>query len=85
MFINVIILKKYDKLEILNKLKERGIFMSGNNSYIPIPPVPANDYNKEADKEIILEENISEDLMKRLNSENFNIILPEETKVKDKK
>ncbi|MDT2815304.1 hypothetical protein P7H75_10615 [Vagococcus carniphilus] len=44
-------------------------------------PVPVNDASKEANKELIIKENFSKELVKNLKSENADIILPDEIKV----
>lgn len=59
--------------------------MSNDNPYIPNHPAPANDSIKEVDKEIILKENFSDELMRNLNSKKADIILPDEIKIKERK
>ncbi|HCM89138.1 MULTISPECIES: hypothetical protein [Vagococcus] len=59
--------------------------MSNDNPYIPNPPTPASDSIKEVDKEIILKEKFSDELMRNLNSKNTDIILPDEIKIKERK
>lgn len=59
--------------------------MSNDNPYIPNHPAPASDSIKDVDKEIILKENFSDELMRNLNSKKADIILPDEIKIKERK
>lgn len=59
--------------------------MSNDSLHIPTPPVPLNEFSQHIDKEIILKEDFSQELIKKLNSKEIEIILPEEVTVKDKK
>ena len=59
--------------------------MSSDNPYIPNPPVPVDNPHQEIDRELVLKENFSKELLKELNSGNMTFILPDEVTVKEKK
>lgn len=59
--------------------------MFDDNLYIPIPPIPMNDFNQSSNKEILVKEDFSQLKVKKLSSEKVDIILPDEMTIKEKK
>ena len=70
-------------MEITNNVK-RGDSMAHDNPYIPSPPVPGVEIEKDVDKEVLLKENFKEERLNDLVSKGVEVTLPEELKVKKK-
>lgn len=54
-----------------------------NNSHF-IPSVPPTNSHLEIDKKIILKENVTDELLKKMNEGGMKVILPDELSIKEK-